>query len=169
MDSTRAVRVARAAPQLGDRGGTRPSSSMLGLAAKTAQLIESVGLKLLRMSLALVFLWFGALKVAGSTPVGELVAGTVPWVDAGFLVPALGVVEIAIGLGLMFGRTCRIVMPLFVAQMLGTFLVLVEEPTVAFQHGNPLLLTTVGEFVIKNVVLLTAGLVVGCRSQRADR
>jgi putative oxidoreductase len=47
--------------------------------------------------------------------------------------------------------------------MMGTFLVLVIQPEVAFQDGNPLLLTTEGEFVIKNLVLLSAGLMIGSR------
>jgi uncharacterized membrane protein YkgB len=38
--------------------------------------------------------------------------------------------------------------------------VLVLLPEVAFEHDNPLLLTVVGEFVVKNLVLLSAGLVV---------
>ena len=41
----------------------------------------------------------------------------------------------------------------------GTFLVLVTQPDLAFQNGNPLLLTMIGEFVVKNIVLMTAGLV----------
>jgi hypothetical protein len=55
--------------------------------------------------------------------------------------------------------------------MAGTFLVLVTLPAVAFQQANPLLLTAVGEFVVKNVVLLSAGLVVasGVRPLRARR
>jgi putative oxidoreductase len=47
--------------------------------------------------------------------------------------------------------------------MLGTFLVLVVQPDIAFQEANPLLLTTEGEFVIKNLVLLSAGLLIGSR------
>ena len=39
------------------------------------------------------------------------------------------------------------------------------QPQVAFQHGNPLLLTTEGEFVMKNVVLISAGLVLASRLQ----
>jgi len=35
----------------------------------------------------------------------------------------------------------------------------VTQPELAFQHGNPLLLTMTGEFVVKNIVLMTAGLV----------
>jgi uncharacterized membrane protein YkgB len=55
------------------------------------------------------------------------------------------------------------VLALFALQMVGTFLVLIVQPDVAFQHGNPLLLTTEGEFVVKNLVLLSAGLLIGSR------
>ena len=47
------------------------------------------------------------------------------------------------------------------------FLVLVLEPHVAFQGGNPLLLTTEGEFVVKNLILIAAGLVVGGTVERS--
>ncbi len=54
--------------------------------------------------------------------------------------------------------------------MLGTFLVLLVLPEVAFQDGNILLLTVEGEFVIKNLVLLSAGMVVGATVRpRPDR
>ncbi len=120
-----------------------------------------VGIPLLRISLGVVFLWFGMLKITGETPVTELVAKTVYWVDPAWFVPFLGVVEVLVGLGLVLNRALRVVLFLFIGQMLGTFLVLVLEPQVAFQDGNPLLLTVEGEFVIKNLVLLSAGLVVG--------
>ena len=45
--------------------------------------------------------------------------------------------------------------------MIGTALVFVVRPEVAFQDGNPLKLTVEGEFVIKNLVLIAAALVVG--------
>lgn len=116
---------------------------------------------LLRISLGIVFLWFGGLKVFDVTPVSDLVARTVYWVDPGWFVPLLGWGEIVIGLGLVLGKGLRMVLLLFVVQMAGTFLVLVVQPEVAFQDGNPLLLTVEGEFVVKNLVLLAAGLVVG--------
>jgi len=53
-------------------------------------------------------------------------------------------------------------------QMAGTFLVLVLRPELAFQSGNPLLLTVTGEFVIKNLVLIAAGLVIGSTVHRAQ-
>jgi uncharacterized membrane protein YkgB len=115
----------------------------------------------LRISVAVVFIWFGALKIFDVTPVTELVANTVYWFDPDWVVPALGIVELAVGFGLLFKFALRSVLALFFLQMLGTFLVFVVQPDVAFVDGNPLLLTTEGEFVVKNLVLLSAGLVIG--------
>ena len=119
------------------------------------------GIRALRVALGIVFVWFGALKVVGLSPVGDLVAGTVYWVDPRVFVPLLGIWEIAVGLGLLSGVAMRMVLLFFWLQMAGTFLVLVLRPELAFQRGNPLLLTTTGEFVIKNLVLIAAGLVIG--------
>jgi putative oxidoreductase len=126
-------------------------------------LLDRVALPLLRVSLGIVFVWFGLLKVAGETPVADLVAGTVYWLDPGWFVFVLGSFEIVVGVGLLLGKALRVVLALFALQMLGTFLVLFVQPEVAFQDGNPLLLTTEGEFVVKNLVLLSAGLMIGSR------
>lgn len=123
----------------------------------------------LRLTLGVVFVWFGALKVGGATPVADLVARTVYWVDAAWLVPALGVAEVVIGLGLITGRWLRAVLAVFALQMAGTFLVLVVQPEVAFDGGNPLLLTVEGEFVVKNLVLLAAGMAVGAHVEARVR
>jgi uncharacterized membrane protein YkgB len=122
---------------------------------------------LLRLALALVFVWFGALKVIGRSPVYDLVADTVPFLSGSVIVPAFGVLEIAIGLGLLAGIGLRVVLLLFLLQMFGTFLVFVTQPGDSFQDGNPLLLTTTGEFVLKNVVLIAAGLTVGATVSRS--
>jgi putative oxidoreductase len=124
------------------------------------QLLGRASPMLLRISLGIVFVWFGALKVAGVSSVGGLVAATVPLLDSAWFVPVLGVVEIVIGVAFATGRLLRVVLPVFAAHMAGTFLVLIALPDVAFQGANPLVLTAVGEFVVKNLVLLTAGLVV---------
>jgi putative oxidoreductase len=42
------------------------------------------------------------------------------------------------------------------------------QPDIAFQKGNPLLLTTEGEFVIKNLVMIAAGLVLLGRTRDAE-
>lgn len=128
---------------------------------KIRSFLASWAIPLLRVSLGIVFVWFGALKVLDVTPVTDLVAETVYWVDPDWFVPLLGWVEIVVGVALIVRRGLRLVLPVFLAQMVGTFLVLVLQPDVAFQDGNPFKLTVEGEFVIKNLVLLSAGLVVG--------
>jgi uncharacterized membrane protein YkgB len=128
---------------------------------RVVDLLSRWSVPLLRISLGVVYIWFGALKILDVSPVADLVAGTVYWVDPDWFVPALGVVEVLIGIGLLLGRGLRVVLLLFGLQMIGTFGVLLIRPDVAFREGNPLLLTVEGEFVVKNLVLLSAGLVVG--------
>ncbi|MGB5657736.1 MAG: DoxX family membrane protein [Acidimicrobiia bacterium] len=122
----------------------------------------------LRVSLGLVFVWFGAMKVFDVTPVADLVANTVYWFDPAWVVPVLGVFEVVVGIGLLFRIALRLVLGLFAVQMVGTFLVLALLPDVAFDSGNPLLLTVEGEFVVKNLVLLSAGMVIGATVRRGD-
>jgi putative oxidoreductase len=116
---------------------------------------------IIRISLGIVFVWFGLLKVAGVSPVFDLASHVVYWLPPELFVPLLGILEIAIGAGLMLGKGLRGVLALLFLQLAGTFLVLLIWPEAAFQGGNPLFLTTEGEFVIKNLVLIAAGLAVG--------
>jgi uncharacterized membrane protein YkgB len=130
--------------------------------------LRPLSLPLLRISLGVVFVWFGLLKLTNSTPIGALVAGVVPF-DPSWFVPLLGAVEVLLGAALVAGRWLSTVGAVLMLHLSGTFLVLVTQPSVAFQHDNPLLLTTEGEFVVKNLVLIAAGLVVAChRRDRAD-
>ena len=122
----------------------------------------------LRISLAIVFIWFGAMKIFDVTPVADLVARTVYWFDPAWVVPVLGVFEVIVGIGLLFRIALRMVLGLFAFQMLGTFLVLALLPEISFENGNPLLLTVEGEFVVKNLVLLSAGMVIGATVRRGD-
>jgi putative oxidoreductase len=118
------------------------------------------GLLIVRLSLGLVFLWFGALKVCGVSPVAGLVTEVLFALSPRLGLQLLGWTEIVIGLSLVSRVGLRAVMWVFFAHMSGTFLVLFLHPDLAFQGSNPLVLTTLGEFVVKNVVLMAAGLAV---------
>ena len=113
---------------------------------------------LLRLSLGVVFIWFGALKLFDVSPVAGLVAGTIPLPESALL-PLLGAFEVVLGLALAMGIHPAVAM-VAAGHLTGTFLVLLVSPEVAFQNGNPLLLTTEGEFVVKNLVLIAAALTV---------
>jgi uncharacterized membrane protein YkgB len=141
-----------------------PAASKLTRAENAlANLAGRIGVPALRITLALTFLWFGALKITNDTPVGDFVASTVDWipgVSGAWFVPFLGAVEVLLGAALLFGKGLRVVLPLLFAHLTGTFLALVTQPDVTFQNGNPVMLTTEGEFVIKNLILLSAVLVI---------
>jgi uncharacterized membrane protein YphA (DoxX/SURF4 family) len=140
-----------------------------GVDARIRTALNSVGIAALRMSVGLVFVWFGLLKIFDVSPVSDLVAQTVYWFDPDVVVPALGVFEVVVGGLLLLGKALRTALALFAAQMLGTFLVFIVLPDVAYRDGNPLLLTVEGEFVVKNLVLLAAGVVVGARVRPVRR
>jgi len=121
---------------------------------------EGAALSLLRISLGIVFVWFGALKISGDSPADHMVAATLPRLDPAWLVPAVGWSEIVIGAGFLVAPLLPWIFPLFLAQQAGTFLLLFVSPGLCFQGRNPLLLTDEGEFVVKNLVLVFAGLAV---------
>jgi DoxX len=63
---------------------------------------------LLRGSLGITFVWFGALKLAGEpTLPASLIAAITPGVDPDVSVPLVGAVEVVFGAGLLLGRGCR--------------------------------------------------------------
>lgn len=133
----------------------------LAVDERMVRFMHTYGIRLIRISLGVVFIWFGMLKLIGRSPVAQLIAQTVYWVRPEVFVPFLGVWEVVVGLGLLVRRALRLTLLLFWLQLAGTFLVLLLRPDIAFQGGNPFLLTTEGEFVIKNLVLIAGGLVVG--------
>ena len=112
----------------------------------------------LRFSLGLIFLWFGALKLAGDSPVTALVAATLPWGDPDVVVRVLGLVEVGLGIGLVVGKVQRLLLVVLALHLAGTFLTFVMAPALTNQGGNPLLLSADGEFVLKNLVLISAAL-----------
>jgi uncharacterized membrane protein YkgB len=127
---------------------------------RIARWMQAHGPWLLRMSLGVVFVWFGVLKVLDSGPAKELVTHTVYWVDAKWFYPFLGVWEAAIGVGLMVRPLIRGEVLLLFLQMPGTFLPLVLLPEVCFEHV-PWEPTLEGQYIIKNLVLISAAIVVG--------
>jgi len=119
------------------------------------------GILMLRISLGIVFLWFGALKVFSITPVGDLVSSTYSFLPTQEFLIALGVVEVLIGVGLIANIALRATLGLLWLQMAGVLFSVVLAPSIFFTGGNFLFLTIEGEFIVKNLVLIAAGIVVG--------
>ena len=123
-------------------------------------------LTLNRWSLGLVFLWFGCLKLfPGLSPAEGLAGETIHILTAGMVppswsIPLLGIWETAIGIGLLTGVALRVTLMLLFAQMVGTLTPIVLLPNEVFVRF-PLALTFEGQYIAKNGVLVSAGVIVG--------
>ena len=119
------------------------------------------GLLILRVCLGIIFLWFGVLKFfKGLSPAEDLVRNTVYFMDPDIFIPILALWESVIGLGLITGKYMRLTLLLLFLQMPGTILplfILPEKVWTIFPYG----LTLEGQYIIKNLVLISAGLVLG--------
>lgn len=125
-----------------------------------AQWMQRWGLLLLRISLAVIFIWFGALKPFRISPADELIEKTVYWFDPNVFIPILGIWEVLIGVCLLLRPLIRIALFLLLLQMPGTFLPLVLLPETCFTRV-PWAPTMEGQYIIKNLVLISAAIVVG--------
>lgn len=125
--------------------------------------MAAYGVRLLRLAIAIVYLWFGGLKLINASPAGELVVRTVFWLPPSAALKFIGSWEVLIGIGLLFSHplVLRITLLLLWLQIAGTFQIFFLLPGATFQGGNPLLPTLEGQYAIKNIVLITAGLVIG--------
>lgn len=125
---------------------------------------------LLRIGLGIVFFWFGLLKFfPGLSPAQELATQTISVLSFGIVQPAVSLPLLAcweclIGLGLITGRWTRVTLLLLWVQMLGTVTPLLLFPTTVFTWF-PLVPTLEGQYIIKNLVLVCAGLVIGATAR----
>lgn len=116
----------------------------------------------------LIFFWFGILKIVGASPaiplVDDLLSVTLPFVSPDAFNVLFGSFEVLIGVLFLFRRFDRVVMPLFALHMLTTMLPLVLLSEATWQ--SPFVPTLVGQYIIKNVVLVALALAIVARMDR---
>lgn len=116
-----------------------------------------------RAGFAIVFIVFGALKLVGTSPVSGMLEAMFPWAPPGPLVAGLGLAEIALGAALLAFPRSVLVPVILIGHLAGTFLAFVLAPEWIFA-GGVLHLSTEGEFVMKNLILIGALLMLIARS-----
>lgn len=132
----------------------------------------SLPIAILRISIGLIYLWFGMLKFSpGISPAEDLAKETIQILTFGVIPSALSIVllaiwETAVGLLLISGFFKRITMAFVVTHMICTFTPLVLLPQLSFTH-QPYALTLVGQYIIKNIVIVSALLVINSFRERA--
>lgn len=118
----------------------------------------------IRVSFAIIFIWFGILKPLGFSPAEELVRKTVAWLPFGSpdnWLHIIGYWEVLIGILFLFKKTSRSAIGLLFLQMAGTFMPLLTLPEVVYQNGNPLTLTMEGQYIVKNILIISAAFIIG--------
>ena len=136
------------------------------LDAAITRVLARIGVPAVRVALGIVFLWFGALKLfPGLSPAEDLAARTIETLSGGAIssatsLPVLAIWESLIGLGLLTGKALRATLFLLALQMLGTLTPLFLFPDETFSQF-PFAPTLEGQYIIKNVVLIAAAMVVG--------
>lgn len=130
-----------------------------------ASLMSRWGIVALRISLGIIFIWFGILKPLGLSPAIPLVEATVGWLpffSPGEWVSLIGWWEVVIGVSFLFKKTLRLAIALLFMQMVGTFMPLVLLTEVTFQAGHFFYAPTMeGQYIIKNLLIISAALVIG--------
>jgi uncharacterized membrane protein YkgB len=124
------------------------------------------GVTLTRLALGVVFLWFGAIKFVPSwSPAADLATRTITRLSFGVIgptisLPLLATWESLIGVGLLSGRLLRFTLLLLFLQMPGTMMPLFFFPSETFR-AFPYAPTLEGQYIIKNLVLVSAAIVIG--------
>ncbi len=125
------------------------------------QWMARYGVVLLRISVGIVFFWFGALKlIPGASPAEPLIRDSLPFLPMNVFIPFLAIWEMVIGLGFVTGKFMRLTILLMFLQMGGAISPIFLNPTAVFVTF-PFVLTLEGQYIIKNIVLISAALVIG--------
>ncbi len=128
--------------------------------------MRKFGLKALRISIGIIFFWFGILKFfPGMSPAYELAVNTISVTTFGYIpdssiIIGLAIWEVAIGIGLLTGKLMRLTLLLLFLQMPGTFLPVFIFPELVFK-SIPFVPTIEGQYIFKNLVLISAAIVLG--------
>lgn len=134
--------------------------------------MKSASIPAIRLSFGVIFIWFGLLKPLGLSAAEGLLKATVVWLPFGtpdnWLI-AIGFWEVAIGIFFFFQKTTRIAIILLLLQMVGTFMPLIVLSEVTFQSNNILLPSLEGQYIIKNLMIISAALVLGGEINRPKK
>jgi uncharacterized membrane protein YkgB len=128
--------------------------------------MSKYGLLLLRLSVGIIFFWFGILKFfPGLSPAQDLAIRTIDLLTFGLIPGSISIYllaswEVLVGIGLLTGVYMRVTLLLLFAQMLGTLSPVFLFPDEVFTR-IPYAPTLEGQYIIKNLVIISAGLVMG--------
>jgi len=146
-----------------DRRAAQPAADRTAvLLAPVAKLLAAHSITVLRVALGAVFLGFGVLKFfPGLSPAADIAQRTIGALTFGVVGPTAAllltaVLECVIGLTLLTGRFLKVGLLVLAGALVGIMSPIVLFFHELFPHGPSLL----GQYVLKDLVLAAAGMVV---------
>ncbi|MFW2606298.1 doxx family protein [Aliarcobacter butzleri] len=122
-------------------------------------------IKLMQLSLGIIFVWYGMLKFFPTlSPAEDLAIKTIDimffhLIDGSLSIKLLAILEVAIGIGFLSGYYTKLVTIIFLGHMLCTFVPLFILPELSFTHA-PYAFTLVGQYIVKNIVFILVGVMI---------
>ena len=122
-------------------------------------------IKLMRLSLGIIFVWYGMLKFFPTlSPAEDLAIKTINimffhLIDGSLSIKLLAILEVAIGIGFLSGYYTKLITIIFLGHMLCTFAPLFILPELSFTHA-PYAFTLVGQYIVKNIVFILVGVMI---------
>jgi len=121
-------------------------------------------LSLLRISIGIIYLWFGVLKFFhGYSPAEDLAINTIEKLTFGLIPQPLNITllatwECALGILMIAGKWLRTALVLLLIHMVCTFTPLLFFPSVSFKYA-PYGFTLVGQYTMKNIIIICAAVI----------
>ncbi len=128
------------------------------------------GIVLLRISIGIIFFWFGFQKFfPGISSAEDIATRTIDVMSFGIVkapysMPILATWETLIGIGFITGKYLRPTVLLLYMQMIGTLFPLFVFPGETF-YLAPFVPTIEGQYIIKNIIIITAAMVILSHNQ----
>ena len=154
------------------KSNTKMKNTLIQFDRKATKGMNFMSSPAIRISFGVIFIWFGILKPLGLSAAEGLLKETVKWLS--FCSPEywlliIGWWEVLIGILFLFKRTTRMAIVLLFLQMTGTFMPLFLLPEVTFQSNSILLPTLEGQYIIKNLMIISAAFVLGGEFRKQNK
>ncbi len=126
------------------------------------RLLARYSLTVLRITIGIVFVWFGALKFfPGMSPAEHLIRESITFLSMDWFLPFLAALEVTIGVCyILGGKFLRVAVILMLGQMAGAMSPMVLRPDLIWAKF-PFVWTLEGQYVFKDIVLIAVALTIG--------
>lgn len=135
--------------------------------------IATHAMSLLRISIGIIYVWFGALKFFPQlSPADQLAKDTITFLTLGLIPEGISIILLAVwetilGIVIIIGIWNRFVFSFLLLHLACTFVPLFCFASLSFTH-LPYAFTLVGQYIMKNIIIVCAAIVININSNASQ-